>query len=72
MTVSKIVAGDGTNMNHRERRALAKRLVGQAVCKKHQAFMRLQGTQLICDECRVERRIEKYNVQNSKKKKRKE
>lgn len=59
MTVSRIVAGAGTNMNHRERRALAKRLVGQAVCKKHQSFMRLQGTQLICDECCAVRRIEK-------------
>lgn len=61
MTVSKIVAGAGTNMNHRERRALAKRLVGQAVCKKHHVFMRLQGTQLICDECCEVRRIEKYS-----------
>lgn len=72
MTVSKIVAGAGTKMNHRERRALAKRLVGQSVCKKHQVFMRLQGTQLICHKCREDRRIEKYNEKNSKKKKRKE
>lgn len=59
MTVSRIVAGVGTNMNHRERRALAKHLRPIAFCKKHQTGMGLYGTQLICGECRVERRIEK-------------
>lgn len=68
MTVSKIVAGAGTNMNHRERRALAKRLVGQAVCKKHQVLMRLQGTQLICYQCCDVRRIEKYSEKRKGKK----
>lgn len=60
MEVSKVTIGQGTTMNHRERRAAAKRLVGKAVCNRHNRDLTLQGTQLICDKCREQYRKEKH------------
>lgn len=59
MQVSKIIAGQGTTKNHRQRRALAKRIQPQSMCKKHKQPLTLHGTQLICEECRIKRRQEK-------------
>ena len=65
MTVSKIIAGHGTNKNHRERRHLAKRLQPQSFCTRHNHPLSLHGTQLICDVCRIERRQEKLSAKTS-------
>lgn len=60
MEVSNVIVGQGTNMNHRERRTAAKRLVGRARCNRHNRDLTLHGTQLICDECLANAHKEKH------------
>ena len=66
MEVTKVIAGEYTKMNHRERRLLAKKLQPNSKCKKHNRRLSLHGTELICDKCRLEAREQKALINEMK------
>ncbi len=68
MTISKIEisressAARGKPMNHRERRIIAKRLVGRAQCDRHGHSLSLHGTTLYCKKCADDIRKAKHRA----------